>query len=315
MANLSNEIAVVTGAGSGIGRAMTLRLARDGARVLASDINGGALEETLALARQENIAVSGHVADVADEDAPDRILGAADTAYGPVSLLLNNAGMGHAEFPTLHDAETTSDAEFDRIMAVNMRSLFRMARGAIARMKPKKHGVIVNVASIFGMTGVPRTTAYATAKAAIVGMTREMAADCGPMGIRVNAISPGLIETAMTEKRLLPFHDGRHGAPRPGRQARRHCRRRGLPVLARRVLREWPCPGGRRRVAEHPLEAPAGLAVQALARMKVSRASKPLNFHSVAMRRNVPWISPMTAGPFIGRSVAPSVPGSMKATK
>lgn len=202
MANLSNEIAVVTGAGAGIGRAMTLRLARDGARVLASDINPAGLEETLALAGKENLAVSGHIADVSADDAPDRILGAADKAFGPVSLLLNNAGMGHAEFPTLHDAETTSDAEFDRIMSVNMRSLFRMARGAIARMKPRHHGVIVNIASIFGMTGVARTTAYSTAKAAIVGMTREMAADCGPMGIRVNAISPGLIETAMTEKRL-----------------------------------------------------------------------------------------------------------------
>ena len=202
MANLSNEIAVVTGAGGGIGRAMTLRLARDGARVLAADINATGLEETLALAQDEKLTVSGHVADVSHEDAPERILGAVDERYGPVSLLLNNAGMGHAEFQTLHDAETTSDEEFDRIMSVNMRSLFRIARSAIARMKPRGHGVIINVASIFGMTGVPRTTAYATAKAAIIGMTREMAADCGPMGIRVNAISPGLIETAMTEKRL-----------------------------------------------------------------------------------------------------------------
>jgi len=202
MANLSHEIAVVTGAGAGIGRAIALRLARDGARVLVADINPAGVEETVALARAENLRVVGHVADVSCADAPERILGAADEYFGPVSLLLNNAGMGHAEFPTLHDAETTSDAEFDRILAVNARSLFRIARGAIARMKPQGHGVIVNIASIFGMTGVPGTMAYGTAKAAVIGMTREMAADCGPMGIRVNAISPGLVETAMTQKRL-----------------------------------------------------------------------------------------------------------------
>jgi 3-oxoacyl-[acyl-carrier protein] reductase len=199
---LSGETAVVTGAGNGIGRAIAMRLARDGARVLAVDINGGALDETIAIARTAGLALSHIVADVADDDAPERICSAADREIGGVSLLLNNAGMGQAQFDSLHDAETTLDAEFDRILSVNLRSLFRMSRAVIQRMKPKKRGVIVNIASIYGLTGAGRTTAYSTAKAGVVGLTHQSAADCGPLGIRVNAIAPGFIETNMIQQAL-----------------------------------------------------------------------------------------------------------------
>ena len=195
MQGLSGKAAVVTGAASGIGRATVLRLAREGCRVWAADRAADGLAETAALAAAQGTPIETVQADVAAPDAPTAVIGGAVARFGTLDLLMNNAGVGGSK-----RADLTDDDAFDAHLAVNLRSVFRFSRAAVAVMKTG--GAIVNVASIFGMIGFPGTAAYAAAKAGVAGLTRQMAADYGPAGIRVNAIAPGLIETGMTQKRI-----------------------------------------------------------------------------------------------------------------
>ena len=132
---------------------------------------------------------------MAASDAPTAVIGGAVARFGTLDLLMNNAGVGGSK-----RADLTDDDAFDAHLAVNLRAVFRFSRAAVAVMKTG--GAIVNVASIFGMIGFPGTAAYAAAKAGVAGLTRQMAADYGPNGIRVNAIAPGLIATGMTQKRI-----------------------------------------------------------------------------------------------------------------
>jgi NAD(P)-dependent dehydrogenase (short-subunit alcohol dehydrogenase family) len=203
---MQGQAAVVTGAARGIGRAVVLRLAAEGARVIAVDVDADGLAETVRLVdasagfaptatpTASRIAIA--VEDVASDDAPARIVARALSQWGSLAILVNNAGIGGA-----HRAEETSDEEFDRFLSVDLRSVFRLSREAVKAMRAHG-GAIVNVASIYGMTGFPGSVSYAAAKSGVIGITRQMAADYGPFGIRVNAVSPGLIETAMTLARI-----------------------------------------------------------------------------------------------------------------
>ncbi len=195
-AGLRDESAVVTGAARGIGRAVALTLAEEGARVLAVDVDGEGLAETARLAGERSHGLAVEVEDVASADGPGRIVAQALAVLGSIRILVNNAGIGGS-----HRAGETADEEFDRFVAVDLRSVFRLSRDAVAHMRASG-GAIVNVASIYGMTGFPGSSSYAAAKAGVIGLTRQLAADYGPFGIRVNAVSPGLIETAMTGRRI-----------------------------------------------------------------------------------------------------------------
>jgi len=192
-----SQVAVVTGAGSGIGRATALALARDGAGVLAVDRDGEGLDETL---RQGNgpgpmVAMA---ADVAGDTTPDDAIALCRAELGAPSILVNNAGIGDAR-----PAHLTDDANLDGFLDINLRALFRFSRaGVIAMRDAGAGGAIVNIASIFGITGFRGSAAYSATKAAVIGLTRNMAADYGIDGIRVNAVAPGIIVTPLTERRL-----------------------------------------------------------------------------------------------------------------
>jgi NAD(P)-dependent dehydrogenase (short-subunit alcohol dehydrogenase family) len=188
-------VALVTGAGSGIGRATALRFVRAGASVLAVDLNGDGIEETRRLAEKpDRIALL--TADVTAEDAPAKAVAEAVARFGRLDWLVNNAGIGNAK-----SAADTSDAEWDRYVDVNLRSLFRFSREALPHLEPGR-GAIVNLASVFGLFGHPRVAPYAATKAGVIGLTQQMAADLGPKGVRVNAVAPGVIETALTRQRI-----------------------------------------------------------------------------------------------------------------
>lgn len=181
---------IVTGAARGIGAATAERLAGEGAKVLLVDIEPGV----------EVVAASlGAVAlrqDVIAEDAPARIVRAALDAFGKLDILVNNAGIGGSRALAESD-----DALLGRFIGHNLMAVLRLTREAIPHLA-RPGGRIVSVASVFGEAGFPGTTAYAVAKAGVSQMTRQLAADLGPEGILVNAVAPGLIETAMTRQRI-----------------------------------------------------------------------------------------------------------------
>lgn len=195
---LKGQAAIITGAGSGIGRATTRRLMADGADVLAVDVNAEGLADTADLAKDMPGRCVTLARDITEDDAPEAIVAACLEAFGGLRILINNAGIGGSMA-----AHKTSDEDLDRILDVNLRALFRMARESIIAIRAGgEGGSIVQLASIFGLMGVRSSSTYAATKAAVVGLTQNMAADYGPYGIRVNAVAPGLILTPMSRDNI-----------------------------------------------------------------------------------------------------------------
>lgn len=186
---MSGRVAVVTGSAAGIGAAIAARLEADGYRVLGVD---------RAAAQADGSRRGDLVIDLAGRGAADEIVAEANRRFGPVDVLVNNAGIGGAR-PVIE----SDDASWSAILDVNLSAAFRLSRAVLPQMVAQGSGAIVHVSSVFGIVGYRATAAYAASKAALVGLTRQMAADYGPKGVRVNAVAPGLIQTAMTEKLLL----------------------------------------------------------------------------------------------------------------
>jgi 3-oxoacyl-[acyl-carrier protein] reductase len=186
------RIALVTGAARGIGRAVAERLLRDGYGLVASDILTEGLQELEHLAPDRVKAIHQ---DIGTDDAPEQAMDAALGRFGRLDVLVNNAGIGQAK-PVLD----TTDEHLDRFLDINIRAQFRFARAALRVMQPG--AAIVNIASIFGTRGNAGVGPYAMTKAAIIGLTHQLAAEHGPRGIRVNAVSPGLIVTELTRERI-----------------------------------------------------------------------------------------------------------------
>ncbi|MDR3453071.1 MAG: SDR family NAD(P)-dependent oxidoreductase [Rhodoferax sp.] len=188
---LQDRPAVVTGAGSGIGRAIALRLLDEGANVLAVDLNAGSLD---ALPPSPNLRTL--VADVTQDGAAQSIVSACLGHFGGLRILVNNAGLGNA--PPFHE---TSDADWTKWMDANLRGTWCMTRQALDALFASE-GVVVNIASSLALAGYRRSAPYTAGKAAVVGLTRNLAAEYGHLGLRFNAIAPGVIRTALTEQRL-----------------------------------------------------------------------------------------------------------------
>ncbi|MYN14246.1 SDR family oxidoreductase [Pusillimonas sp. TS35] len=178
---------IITGANSGIGLAVVKRFLSEGARILAVDVNVAALGQ---------LPVESLKIDLSAADAPARIAGKAAELFDNVDALINNAGIGGARTLALSD-----DAFIDRVLDVNLRAVMRLTRDVLPLLR-KPGASIVNVTSVYGETGYPGSAPYAASKGAISQLTRQLAADLAPEGIRVNGIAPGVIRTAMTEARL-----------------------------------------------------------------------------------------------------------------
>lgn len=192
MTRLSRHAAVVTGAGAGIGRAIALRLAAEGARVVVNDINGGAAEATAAAIREAGgmaLAVAG---DVSVEADVDRAFSACEQAWGRCTLAINNAGIVQQV-----RLANMSPADWDRMIAVHLRGCFLGCRRAIGPMLEAGEGVIVNIASQLGQIGGVELTHYSAAKAGIIGLTKALAREVSAAGVRVNAVAPGPINTEL----------------------------------------------------------------------------------------------------------------------
>ena len=190
--------AIVTGAGSGIGRATTLRFVADGADVLAIDRDADGVAETARLAGNGPGRCVHAKSDVGEDGSPAEMVARCKAEFGSPRILVNNAGIGAAK-----PVHTTSDEDLDRFININIRALFRYAREGVAAMREAgQGGCIINIASVFGLRGFPGSSIYSASKAAVIGLTQNMAADYGPYGIRVNAIAPGLIKTNLTKSRF-----------------------------------------------------------------------------------------------------------------
>ena len=189
---MSAGVAIVTGAGSGIGQATAIRLARDGYAVVVNDISHERAQATAdaILANDGHaIAVGG---DVADEVAVAALADAARREYGAATLLVNNAGFVHqARFVDLQPAD------FDRMFAVHVRGTFLCIRAVLPEMLARGRGVIVNIASQLGQIGGIELVHYSAAKSAIIGLTKSLAREVSKHGVRVNAVAPGPINTPL----------------------------------------------------------------------------------------------------------------------
>ena len=202
MFSLQNKIAVVTGGGSGIGKAISALFAKQGATVHILELT----EESSKIAVDEITAEGGkvfaHACNVANHDA----VVATFEKIGAINILVNNAGIAH-----IGKADTTPEADFDRIMNVNVKGVYNCLYAAIPQFRKNKGGVIVNMASIAAWVGIPDRFAYSTAKGAVMAMTLSVAKDYLGENIRCNSISPARVHT--------PFVDGFISKTYPGKEA------------------------------------------------------------------------------------------------
>ena len=194
---LHGKVAIVTGAGSGIGRATATLFAREGARLVLNDIDQHGLEQVLVQVGKEN--GRGIVGDVAREETARRLAEEAVSAFGRIDVLVNNAGV------FLHkDITETSVEEWDRLMDVNLKSMFLCCKHVLPHMLRQRQGAIVNLASVASFVGFEledtSTFAYCITKAGALQLTKSLATRYGAAGIRVNCVCPGYTETDILNK-------------------------------------------------------------------------------------------------------------------
>ncbi|MDZ8117014.1 SDR family NAD(P)-dependent oxidoreductase [Pontiella agarivorans] len=191
---LDNERALITGGGSGIGRAIAESFIEAGAEVVITGRRAELLEETCS---ELGAKSAYYVSDVADYDANAKLLERIENELGPISILVNNAGVHQKK-----DALETSEEEFEQLMSVHVTGAFSLARHAAKGMIERGHGSILFIASMSSFMAIPSIVSYSSAKTAVLGTMRALAAEWSAQGVRVNAIAPGWIETAMSRKAL-----------------------------------------------------------------------------------------------------------------
>lgn len=194
MIKLNNEIAVVTGAGSGIGRAIAIRLAKEGSKVVVNDLRPSNAEETVKLIKQiDGIAMTA-IGDVSEPADVASIFDKCEDKWGPATILVNNAGI-----VSQAKLEVMELADFDKMIAVHLRGCFLCCRRAIAKMLLERRGSIINIASQLGQIGGVELSHYSAAKAGIIGLTKSFAREVASSGVRVNAVAPGPINTELVK--------------------------------------------------------------------------------------------------------------------
>jgi 3-oxoacyl-[acyl-carrier protein] reductase len=187
---LDNKVALITGAASGFGKGIAEVFAREGARVALADINESGARAAAAAISNSAVAVA---CDVSRREHVNAAVKAAVDAFGGIDILVNNAGMSHSRRPMLE----VDEAEFDRLMDVNVKSIFLFAHAVVPLMRKKKSGVIINIGSTAGIRPRPGLTWYNGSKAAVNLLSKSMAAELAPDGIRVCAVAPVMAETPL----------------------------------------------------------------------------------------------------------------------
>jgi 3-oxoacyl-[acyl-carrier protein] reductase len=212
--NLADRVAIVTGGGRGIGRAIALRLAEAGANIVLNDIEP--VEDVVREIKTMGRQALPVLADVSSAPEVDKLVAEAMAAYNRIDILVNNAGIARDQLLL-----RMTEEEWDSVLAVDLKSVFLCTRAVLKHMTKQRWGRIISISSITGIVGNPGQANYAAAKAGIIGFTRTVAKEVASRGITVNAIAPGFIDTEMTKhlkaewreelKKRIPL--GRFGSP------------------------------------------------------------------------------------------------------
>ncbi len=189
---LTNEIALITGASRGIGRAIALELGRQGAVVIGTATSEKGVEEINKF-MNNSIKGAAYILNVTDQASIDSTLVEVEKNFGPPSILVNNAGVTRDNL-----LMRMKDEEWDEIINTNLSSVYRLSKACIRGMMKARRGRIISIASVVGVMGNAGQTNYAAAKAGIIGFTKALAREVGPRGITVNTVAPGFIDTDMT---------------------------------------------------------------------------------------------------------------------
>lgn len=197
MQNLKNKVALITGARQGMGKSHAMALAKQGAKVVVTDINQADCQKVVDEIKKFNEDAIAFKLDVADKSAVDSVVAAIVKKFGQLDILINNAGI--AQFKPFLEL---SEEDWDKTIDINLKGEFLCAQAAAKVMKEQKGGVIINIASVaMGQQGIglPNIAHYCASKGGIAAMTEALAAELAPFNIRVNAIAPGMIETPMID--------------------------------------------------------------------------------------------------------------------
>ncbi|PXW24898.1 3-oxoacyl-[acyl-carrier-protein] reductase [Paraburkholderia caballeronis] len=187
---LKNKVAIITGAGQGIGAATALKFAREGATVAMCDLNADALAAVTDACREAGAQASAFALDVADREAVGAMVATVLARHGRIDVLVNNAGI-------TRDArlQKMTLKQFDDVIDVNLRAVFNTTQAVVDIMVEQRSGVVLNASSVVGLYGNYGQTNYAAAKFGVIGFTRTWSRELGPKGIRVNAVAPGFVDT------------------------------------------------------------------------------------------------------------------------
>lgn len=213
---LQDKVAIITGAGRGIGQATAVKFANEGAKVVVCDLNSEWVEQTVELCKETRGDAFGYVADVRDVQALRNMVDATVKKWGRVDCLVNNAGI-------VADAQikNMTEDQFDRVIEINLKGVYNCTKAVVDTMLRQQSGVILNASSIVGLYGNFGQTNYAASKFGVIGMMKTWARELGRKGIRANAVCPGFIATSilgsMPEKVLRALEEkvpmGRLGKP------------------------------------------------------------------------------------------------------
>lgn len=191
---LKDKVAIITGAGSGIGRGVALMFVKEGAKVMAADWSTDGGEETVKLIKEQGGEALFLKTDVSSSKDVEKLVKACVDEFGRVDILINNAGIYRVS--ALHEM---SEKDWDVVLNVNLKSVFLGSKNVIPEMFKQGKGKIINITSIAGLVGFAQSGAYCASKGGIIALTKEMALEYAPKKINVNCIAPGVIKTAMTK--------------------------------------------------------------------------------------------------------------------